>query len=357
MVLEKDRLFHQRSFANSNSTHALGLLAQEEILNTESKIKDILNLSNHHITFTSGATEANNLALKGVAKRYLSKGNHIITTPFEHGSITSTLNDLARNGYIIDVVEMDEFGLVNLEDLESLMTEQTILVSIGLVNSELGILQNIKEISKIIKKFPNALFHSDITQAVGKIKLVGDLPDLMSFSGHKIYGFKGIGALLHRQGVDLYPVIHGGRSQSIYRGGTPPTSLIYSLGVALEHIYRDFDQKSNHIDSLHQQLIDGLKKIPSIVINSNQYSINQIVNFSFLGAKSKEVQTYLSNRDIFISTFTACASHQDQSQVVMGLTKDIERSMSSLRVSLSYLTTSSEVEELLRALEDYHEGR
>lgn len=355
-VLEEDALFHQRSFANCNSIHALGKAALEEVDKATNTILDKLNLKDYSITYTSGATESNNLALKGIAYINKEQGKHIITTAFEHGSIVSCLNYLANQGFEIDIVDIDDQGQVDLRHLQSLITDQTILVSIGAVNSELGIIQDLKKIKDITSQYPNITFHSDMTQAVGKIKTDFSVVDLLSFSGHKIYGFKGIGALIHRKNIDLRPLIHGGKSLSKYRGGTPPTSLIYSLAIALEDIYKNFEEKEEKVKKLNLYLRNQLKTIKNVFINSPMNALANILNFSLISSTSHQVQKYLSDKEIYVSTTSACSSNQGFSRVVKVLTKDDLRSQSSIRVSISHLSEKTEIDALINALEAYDES-
>lgn len=355
-VLEMDSLFHQRCFANPNSIHKLGRLALEETKQTTKKIKDILKVPNHQVVYTSGATESNNLAIKGLCFKNRNLGNHIITTPFEHGSITATLNYLTQVGFEVDVVGLDPDGLVDLEDLEALMTDQTILVTIGLVNSELGIVQDIEAIRRVIDQHPQVIFHSDMTQAIGKVKAKYHLADMISMSAHKIYGFKGVGALFIREGLELKPMIHGGKSLSYLRAGTPATGLIHSLGIALCDAYEAFDKNLLRVQALNSALVKRLKSLNDVVINSNQYSLPHIVNLSFLRGLGVDVQKYLSDHDIYVSTTSACSSGVSLSRVVMALTHDKKRATSSLRISLSHLTTLAEIDALIQSLEDYCES-
>jgi len=356
-VLKEDRKFHQRSFANSNSLHDLGQLASEEIENATSKIEATLAYDGFDIVYTSGATESNNLALKAIAAQYRPKGNHIITTPFEHGSIVTTLNVLSQQGFEIDVVSIDESGHVDLDDLKSLMSDQTILLTVGLVNSELGVVQDLSAIRACIDQHPQLIFHSDMTQAVGKMTIDFSPVDLASFSGHKIYGFKGIGALLYKEDVRLTPLIHGGKSVSPHRGGTPPTSLIYALGVAVEDAYKNFEKKHQHIHALNHYLRDAFKDNEHIWINSPNDALPHILNISIKGTVAKNVQDYLSNHGIYVSTTSACSSNQPFSRVVLALTDDLKRAESSIRISISHLTSKKECQKLIETLETYHESR
>ncbi|MCF7923490.1 MAG: cysteine desulfurase [Candidatus Izimaplasma sp.] len=350
LVLEDYIDFSRSNFANSNSLHKLGKEALIDLTNTTKNIKEKLNLLTHELIYTSGATEANNLALKGVAYKNRSKGNHIITSPFEHSSITTTLNYLAKQGFIIDVLDFDDYGRIDLEELDSLITDETILVSIGIVNSEVGLSQDLNAIRSVLNNYPNVLLHSDMTQAIGKIELDFSLADLISFSAHKLYGFKGIGGLFVRKGIKLTPIIHGGKSVSQYRGGTPPTNLIHSLGKTIEVALTDFEKKLNKIKELNLYLVSQLQRIDNIVVNSSQYSIDQIVNFSYLPLASNKLQKYLSDKNIYVSTTTACSSDKSISKVVKEITGSYEQATTSIRVSLSHLTTKDEIDLLTFAL-------
>ena len=352
LVLEDYLEFNKNNFANSNSLHKLGKTALNDLTKTTKSIKELLNLKTHELVYTSGATEANNLALKGIANKNKNKGNHIITTPFEHSSVTTCLNYLAKMGFIIDVVDYDESGKIDLNELDDLITEKTILVSINLVNSEVGILQDLTAINNILKKYPQVVFHSDMTQAIGKVKLDFSQADLISFSAHKIYGFKGIGGLFVRKGLKLTPIIHGGKSASDLRGGTPPTNLIHSLGKTVELALTDFNKKLSRIAKTNNYLLTKLKTIDNLIVNSNEDSIKQIVNFSYPNLVAQEMQDYLSDRDIFVSTTTACSSDESISKTIKELTGSYERAVSSIRVSLSHLTTKTEIDALILALEE-----
>ncbi len=339
-------------FANANSTHNLGKKANLEIIQATKDTLALLGLQNHEIVYTSGASEANNLALKGIAYQNITRGKHIITSNFEHSSITTTLNYLSKQGFDIDVVDSDDDGLVDLTELEALIREDTILVSIGAVNSETGIVQDIKKISDLLSRYAHLYFHSDMTQAIGKIKLDYNLIDLISFSAHKFYGLKGIGGLLVKRGINLTPQIHGGKSTSKYRAGTPALPLIKSLRNALGFALEDFDGKLLLIKNLHDYLLKKLKKLDHIAINSNMCSLNQIVNISFLDVLSSNLHKKLSEKGIYVSTTTACASERPLSLTVKKLTGSIERAETAIRVSISHLTTKKEIDALITACEE-----
>ena len=213
-------------YANPNSTHALGILAKERIdIATENIIKifqEQTKTSNDmELIYTSGSSESNNLAIKGIARTYRENGKHIISTFLEHSSVSSPLTNLKEQGYEIDLLEIDQNGKINLNDLKELLRKDTILVSICCVDSELGCIQPIKQITEILKGYPNCYLHVDCTQAIGKINIDLQNVDLISFAPHKFYGLNGFGGLLKRKEIVLEPLIHGGTSTSIYRSGTP----------------------------------------------------------------------------------------------------------------------------------------
>ena len=333
---------------NPNSLHKLGLEAKKVVDASTNQIADILKVKSGDIIYTSGASESNNTVIKGIAFKYKNRGNKIISTELEHSSIIAPLNYLSNLGYDVEFVKLDENGRVDLEDLERLMDDKTILVSIASISSELGIKQPIKEISDIVRKYPKCFFHSDMTQSLGKEIVDLSLVDLASFSGQKFYGMKGIGLLYKKESIVIDPLIHGGKSTTIYRSGTPALPLIVSISKALRLIYEDFENKQKNIKEVHDYLIDKLNKL-DVDINSNSYSINQIVNFSLKNIKGEVMLHALEQDDIYVSTQTACATG-DYSFSIYALTNDKNRARNSIRVSISHLTTKDEIDKFIDSL-------
>ena len=291
--------------ANANSNHALGKICNQRIIENTNLIASLFKVKKEEIIYTSGASEANNLALKGICLKY--KKGHIITTKFEHSSVIATLNYLSSLGFEIDFVECDKFGLVKIDNLKKLIREDTILISIAGINSEIGILEPVLEIGKFLKEnYPNIVFHVDATQAIGKVNLNLDHIDLLSLSGHKIFGFKGIGLLIKKEHLKLVPLIHGGKSTTIYRSGTPQNELIAALGKALEIAYLDIDKKNAYVKTINKEIREFLEKYENVRINSNAYSTPYILNFSLLGTNSNLFQDLISKQGIYLSTKTAC---------------------------------------------------
>ena len=327
---------------NPNSLHSLGVKAKKLIDASTEQIADILGIKTSEIIYTSGSSEANNTAIKGVCSKYKNRGNHIITTELEHSSIIAPMQYLQKQGYDVDFVKLDKNGMVDLDDLERLLSDNTILVSIASVNSEVGVKQDLKKISKVIRKYPKVIFHSDVTQSIGKDKIDFSLVDLASISCQKFYGMKGIGALIKRDKLIIEPLIHGGKSTTIFRSGTPATPLIASFAKALRLAYNDFDKKFEHVVEMKKYLLEKIEKLP-IYINSNDNCLPHMVNISLKNIKSEVMLHALEEDNIFVSTQTACSTG-NYSKAIYTLTGDKERSASSMRISLSYLTTKEEID-------------
>ena len=343
-VIDKFVETEEKFFANPNSNHYLGKECKKEIDEAISKICNCLNIKPDEIIFTSGASESNNTALKGL------NVDHIITTKLEHSSITTPVGYLQTKGIKIDFVDLDSDGLIDINHLKELIDEKPTLVSIGAVNSETGIRQNIEEIGKLLKKYKNVYFHSDITQALGKVKIDLTDVDLASFSMHKIFGFIGIGGLIKKEHVKLIPLVHGGKSTTIYRSGTPQTGLITSSAVAIEEAFNDLDKKYERVTKLNKYLRDNIKDL--VLINSNEHSIPQILNFSILNKNSEDTLQYFSDNKIILSSKTACSSGS-YSFVVNELYHDMKRAETSNRVSISYKTTKKELDEFIKLLKEW----
>ncbi|MDO5003521.1 MAG: cysteine desulfurase family protein [bacterium] len=336
---------------NPNSLHKLGVEAKELIDASTRQIEDILKLHDKEVIYTSGASEANNTAIMGVVKKYPNRGHHIITTRLEHSSIIAPISALQNEGYEVSFVDLDENGLVTIENLKKLIRDDTVLVSIGCVNSELGIIQDIDRLGKFLKKYPKLIFHSDITQAIGKIKLNLDNVDLASFSAQKFYGLKGVGCLIKNKNIKIEPLIYGGKSTTVYRSGTPAVALIASLAKALRLVYEDFDNRYNYVKNLNSYLREELSKIDGVHINSSLESSPYILNISIKNIKSEVMLHALESEDIYISTQTAC-SKGGSSIGVFEITKNEDYALHSLRISLSYLTTKEELNVFLKVFKE-----
>ena len=327
---------------NPNSLHKLGVEAKKLIDASTEQIAKILGVKTSEIIYTSGSSESNNLAIKGVCSKYSNRGKHIITTELEHSSIIAPVQYLQKNGFEVDFVELDENGQVDLNNLKELLREDTILVSISSVNSEVGVKQDLKKISEIVRTNPKTIFHSDVTQSIGKEKIDFSLLDLTSISCQKFYGMKGIGALIKRDGLVIEPLIHGGKSTTVFRSGTPATPLIASFAKALRLVYENYEEKEAHVKEINKYLRDKLKDL-DVEINSNEYCIPNVLNLSIKNIKPETMQHALEEYDIYISTQTACSTG-DYSRAVYAVTHDKERASHSIRISLSFKTTKEEID-------------
>jgi len=332
---------------NPNSLHTLGVKSLNMIDSASKQIANLLNVNINEIIYTSGASESNNLAIKGICEKYKNRGKHIITTPLEHSSVYGPIDYLKENGYEIDYVNIDKNGIIDLNNLKELIREDTILVSISAVNSEIGILQPIEKIGKILKEYPKCFFHSDMTQAIGKVNVNIENVDLISFSAHKFYGIKGIGVLIKKEKIELTPLIHGGKSTTIYRSGTPTLPLIVSISKALRMSLIDIDKKYEYVKNLNAKIKEELGSLDKVKINSNNLCIPHILNISILGVKPETMQHALEKYDIYVSTQSACSDSNSKSKAVFALTNDVSIASSSIRISLSHLTTKDEVQYFL----------
>ncbi len=351
-VIEVYNKVAREYYANSNSLHSLGIKSKELEEYATNKIAKLLKVKPTEIIYTSGASESNNQALKGICFKYKKRANHIITTKLEHSSITETVKYLTENGFVVDYVNILENGEVDLEHLKQLINDNTLLVSICAVDSELGIKQSIEKISQIVKCYPKCYFHVDCTQAIGKINIDLSKVDLASISAHKIYGFKGIGLLYKKESIAIDPLIHGGKSTTIYRSGTPALPLIVSMMKALELIIPKVEENYNKVKILNNLVKDNFTKYPKVHINSTEKSIPYVINFSIKDIKPETFVHALDEKNIYISTKSACSKANTMSESVYSVTKNKDYASTSLRISLSYLTTEKEIEEFTKAFDE-----
>ena len=339
-------------FGNPNSLHNLGVKSRELLNSATKQISNIFKIKEEEIIYTSGSTEANNLALIGCALAHGKRGSHIVVSKLEHESIYGICNYLESIGFYIDYVKNTADGVIDLDDLKGLVNENTILVSICAVNSELGIRQPLKTIKQVInKENPNTIFHSDMTQAVGKIPInLGDV-DMASMSGHKIYGPKGIGMLYKKIGINIMPILYG--SNKDIRPGTPALPLIVSFSKALRIANSDLDKKENTIKKHNDKICKFLSGYPKILINKTPYSIPNILNISLMNIKPETFIHALEKHDVYVSSNTACSSGKISS-AVLGVYGDKKRALTTIRISLSYMTTNEEINEFINIFESVY---
>ena len=338
-------------FANPNSSHKLGLEAKNVIDEATSDIAKILGVKSDEIIYTSGASESNNLVIKGIASRYRNRGRHILISSLEHNSIVSSATKLQESGFEVEIIPVLPDGLIDIESLKDMIRDDTILVSVCSVDSELGIRQPIEKIASIIKEYPNCYFHTDATQAIGKVMIDYSLVDLITITPHKFYGLSGIGILIKRSNVSITAQIDGGKSTTIYRSGTPTLALIVSSAKALQLAYDEEKSSYDYILKLNNIIKNGLVKYKRVHINSTTNSINNIINFSVKGIRAIDLERRLESYSIYVSTKTSCCPIETPSKLVYALTRDKSLSSSSIRLSISSFTTLDDVLEFLRVFD------
>ena len=350
-VLEQFCAVERRCIGNANSHHQAGSAAKAEIDAATIKIASLLGVQPAEIIYTSGASEANNFALKGLARLSRHTGRHVISTPLEHSSVSGTLTALQEQGYEIDLLDVKQDGTVDLEHLKDLLRPDTICVAITLVDSELGVVQPVQEIAAILKAYPHCHLHVDATQAVGKIPVSFEGVDTMSLTAHKFYGLNGIGLLIKRRNLALEPLIHGGESTTIYRSGTPTVALASSLACALDLAVTDLPGRVGHVAKLNAELRAALSTYPLVRINSPEHAIPHVLNLSVRNVKGTVFQRELDAKGVCVSVKSACSSDGLPSRAVFAVSRDRRNALSSWRISLSHLTTEDEIKAFLQAFD------
>ena len=350
-VLEQFCAVERRCIGNANSHHQAGSAAKAEIDAATIKIASLLGVQPAEIIYTSGASEANNFALKGLARLSRHVGRHIISTPLEHSSVSGTLTALQEQGYEIDLLDVKQDGTVDLEHLKDLLRPDTICVAVTLVDSELGVVQPVQEIAAILKAYPHCHLHVDATQAVGKIPVSFEGVDTMSLTAHKFYGLNGIGLLIKRRNLALEPLIHGGESTTIYRSGTPTVALASSLACALDFAVTDLPGRVDHVAKLNAELRAALSTYPLVRINSPEHAIPHVLNLSVRNVKGTVFQRELDAKEVCVSVKSACSSDGLPSRAVFAVSRDRRNALSSWRISLSHLTTEDEIKAFLQAFD------
>lgn len=334
--------------ANPNSTHPLGLEAKKIIDDSSKEIAKYFDIEPANIIYTSGSSESNNMVIKGIAEINKNKGKHIIISAIEHSSIIAPCNYLANKGYEISVIPILDNGQIDLKELKNTIREDTILVSICYVDSELGTIQPIKEIANIIKEYPNCIFHTDATQAVGKINVNFKNIDFVTFAPHKFYGLNGFGTLLNVNNNKIIPLIHGGKSTTIYRSGTPVTANVVALKTSITLALDNLNERYDYISGLNKYLREELSIFSNVHINSPKNSIPNTLNFSLINMDAKKIVKKLSDKEICLSTTSACSLGSTPSKSVYAITNDLGLAKNSIRISLSHLTTIEELNEFIK---------
>lgn len=346
-----------KNFGNPSSLHRLGIDAEKIVNKTKGTISKIINCSYKEIYFTSGGTEANNIAIIGSAKRNIKKGKHIITSSIEHSSVISSCKYLESIGYDITYLNPDKHGFIDFKLVKEALRDDTILVSIMHINNEVGTIQNIKNIGELVKKSKNAYFHVDAVQSYGKIPI--DVKayniDMLSISAHKIHGYKGIGALYVKKDILIEPLFYGGHQEKGLRPGTENMPGILSLYKASEIISEEMDVNYKNARKIKNIIINGLENNKDIKINSSEKNGNYspyILSISFKNFKGEVMLHTLEQNKLFVSTGSACNSKKKQySHVLKAMEVDEEFIDGTIRLSFSSLNTEEEAQQSLKIID------
>jgi len=343
-VIKEMEPYINEYYGNPSSGHWLGKKGKSAIESARKQVADLIGAQSSEIIFTSGGSESNNHALKGIASAYREKGNHIITSVIEHPAIINPCKYLEKEGYNITYVGVDEYGRVNLDEIKNAITDKTILISIMHANNETGTIQPIAEIGKIARE-KNVYFHTDAAQSAGKISIdVNELNvDLLSIAGHKFYVPKGVGALYIREGIKLELLIHGANHEMGKRAGTENVSGIVALGKASQIAHENMNEYNKEILRLRDLLHEKLKSIANVRLNGHPTErLPNTINLSFKGVDSTEMLSKL--KDIALSTGSACHDNvKEPSTVLTAMKVPDELAMGAVRFSLGKFNTEKEI--------------
>ena len=359
-VLKEMLPYLQENYGNPSSAYRIGRENKAIIEDARKQVAKVLNANTEEIYFTSGGSESDNMALKGVAFANQDKGRHIITSKIEHPAVLDTCKELERHGFEITYINVDKNGIVDLKQLETSIREDTILISIMFANNEIGTIEPIKNIGRIAKQY-NILFHTDSVQAIGNIKIdVKELGiDLLSLSAHKFYGPKGIGALYVRDGINFRKYLNGGHQERNKRAGTENVAGIVGLGKAITLAYNNFEDKNKYLYNLRTYLINEIKNnIPDIRINGDiEKRLQGNINISVNGVEADNILTELDKRGIFISTGSACTTGSiESSHVLKAIGLSDTEAHSSIRISLGKYNTKDELKHFPKELKEIIEN-
>ncbi len=356
-VLEKMYDSFNSDFGNPSSLHRLGLKSEKRVEETRNILGRFLGVSSKEIYFTSGGTESNNIAIQSIVNNMRRRGNHIITTKIEHSSVLNTMKFLEKNGFNVTYLSTDEFGYIDIEEFKEKLTEDTILVSIIHVNNEIGSIQNIKKIKEIMKENNSqALLHLDGVQSFGKIEFsLRDLGvDTYSFSGHKVYGPKGIGGLYVNSTLHLNPIIFGGNQEKGLRSGTENVQGIVGLGEAVRILLDKHVLEAKYVEGLREYMVGKIQReIADIKLNTliDKNTSPYILNISFRNTRGEVLLHYLEDKGIYVSTASACSSRgTEKSHVLKSIGLNDKEIEGAIRICFSYENTKEDIDYTVEVL-------
>lgn len=359
-VIESFTTVSQKYFGNPSSIHRIGMESEKLLIQAREQISGLLGVKSNEIYFTSGGTEGNNTVLKGIARTYKGRGNHIITTTVEHDSIHKVMEQLEADGFSITYIPVNEFGQVSVEDISKNIRKETILVSVMHVNNEIGSIQPIEEIGNLLSNYPNIFFHVDGVQGIGKqtISLNKAKIDAYTLSAHKFHGLKGNGVIYIKEGKRIEPLLAGGGQENTFRSGTENVAGAVATAKALRLQLQNQKEKLTILKRLNAYLREQLASIDGISIHSPslEKSVPHILNFSIEGIKAEVFVHALEKREIYISTTSACSSKTSKiSKTLLGIGVPEQIAESSFRISLSYENTMEEMKKVIAAIKDSKE--
>jgi cysteine desulfurase len=352
-VIQSIAWMMEHNYANPASLHSLGFEAEKVVENTRKIVADELHASSSEVIFTSGGTEANNLAIYGIARAYRNRGNHIVTTAVEHDSVYEVFRILEKEGFSVTYLSVDESGSLSLNELKSVLTDQTILVSIMHVNNETGAIHPISEIGQLLVDYPKLFFHVDAVQSFSKLEIdVNAMKiDLLSLSAHKFHGPKGIGALFLRKNKQIKPLVVGGGQEQGFRSGTLAVPLIAGMGKALELAKTKRESFNEHTERWKKDLLATISAINGTKINGTK-GVPYILNFSVPRIKSEVLVRALEDEGVFVSSKSACSSKKEMpSRVLLAMGRNKLEAISGIRISMGMLTTSTDIKVCVQALQ------
>lgn len=356
-VIEEINYMLKESYGNPSSLHRLGFEAEKKVEEARKIIANFLRVKNDEIYFSSGGTESNNIAIQGMINKYKRQGNHIITTSIEHPSVLNIMKHYSASGFDITYLNVDKNGFIDLTELKNSLRESTILVSIMLVNNEIGTIEPIDKVRNIMNENESkALLHVDGIQSFGKVPV--DINswkvDTFSFSGHKIYGPKGVGGLYIRKGLQIDPLVFGGNQEYGLRSGTENVPGIVGMGEAVKIMNENFSKEREYVEQLKKYFIDRVQnEITDIKVNSpvrDDFS-PYITNISFVGVRGEVLLHYLEDVGVYVSTASACSSHgKGKSHVLKAIGLNDNQIEGTIRFSFSYLNTKEEIDYVIEEL-------
>lgn len=341
-------------FFNTDALYTGGVELSKKMENSRRAIAEMFGVESREVFFTSGATESNNFAIKGLVKAHPEK-KHLITTSIEHSSVFNVFKRLEEEGYEVTYLPVDQRGIVDVDTLKKAVREDTLLISMMYVNNEVGSIQPIEEVKEWIKKQTSAFFHVDAVQAVGKLTFNCTNIDLMSVSAHKLGGLKGSGLLIKKKHVFLVPLIEGGQQENGLRGGTSNALVNLLFAKTLRLAFENKEKHLAKIENLKNYAIEQLQKMTDIEINTPKESVSSIVNFSHKTIPSEVMMNALNQRGIFVSSQSTCSSRSAEGSKVLKAMGFEKRAKNCIRISFSNTTTIEEIDEFVKNLREIGE--